>query len=229
MMGLFAEVGPCTTDGKTTRRVATSWSTQANLLFIDQPAGTGFSTVSRDSAAPVTLAAAGQDLNTLLHAFYTQIFPSLSARPLHFAGESFGGRYVPAYTRHMLQKQEAKAADAVPVAIESLVLVSAAVDHAHTALGQIDHFCSSKRGNGFGAGFDAATCAAMNRAAPECEKQGQACRESLNLNTCRKSLSTCSGSISKYFSDGVGPGGRNPYDGKALRILHGGGTTLTSL
>lgn len=35
MMGLFSEVGPCTTDGKTTQRFSSSWSNKANLLFVE--------------------------------------------------------------------------------------------------------------------------------------------------------------------------------------------------
>lgn len=35
MMSLFAEIGPCTTDGKTTKQLGPSWSSKANLLFVE--------------------------------------------------------------------------------------------------------------------------------------------------------------------------------------------------
>ncbi|KAF2431564.1 carboxypeptidase Y [Tothia fuscella] len=202
MLGLFAEVGPCTTDGKTTKRLGPSWSTNANLPFVDQPAGTGFSTVTRKSDSPLTLAAAGQDFNILLHTFSTSIFPSLSKTPLHIAGESFGGRYVPAYSKYMIQRQESKAPDAVPATLESIILISASVDASFTSLGQIDHFCSDKKGNGFGSSFNTTTCAAMKRAAPDCEKQGQSCQDTMTQNAGRGALTKCDG-VTRYFSQGV--------------------------
>ncbi|TID20766.1 putative carboxypeptidase y protein [Venturia nashicola] len=213
MMGLLAEVGPCTTDGTTTKRRGPSWSSKANLLFVDQPAGTGFSTVTRASAAPTTLAAASQDMNTFLHVFQTSIFPSLSIQSFHFGGESFAGRYIPAYAKYIFGKQKSKAPDAVPAKIESLVLINAVIDQLQNTLGLVDHFCSARPGeNGFGTGFNASACAAMRRGIPECERQDQSCRDTNNLNSCRRAYTTCEDGIGKYFQNDVVPGGRNPYD-----------------
>jgi carboxypeptidase C (cathepsin A) len=215
MMSLFAEVGPCTTDGQTTKRLDASWTNRANLLFIDQPAGSGFSTVSRSSAAPVTLAAAAQDFNTVLNVFYTSIFPSLSNRALHFGGESFAGRYLPAYTKHIVEKQKSKSPDAVPAKIESLVLVNAVIDQLQSTLGHVDHFCSSRPGeNGYSSGFNATACSAMKRGVSDCERQDQVCRDTHNVNNCRRAYTTCDSNVGKWFQQDVGPGGRNPYDGK---------------
>jgi cathepsin A (carboxypeptidase C) len=220
MLGLFSEVGPCTTDGKTTKRHAPSWSNKANLLFVDQPAGTGFSTATPISKAPISLAVAAQDFNTLLNVFYTSIFPTLSKRPLHFAGESFGGHYTPAFSKYILQKQKSGGPDAVPVKLESIILVNAAVDPSATALGHIDHFCSppEKKGNGFAGGFNSTACTAMKRAAPDCEKQGQVCRDTYSVNNCKNSMMGCDNGVGKWFGSAVGPGGRNPYDGTYFKV-----------
>jgi cathepsin A (carboxypeptidase C) len=180
-----------------------------------QPAGTGFSTVSKPSAAPVTLAAAAQDMNTFLNVFQASIFPSLSARPLHFGGESFAGHYIPAYTKYIVNKQKSKAPDAVPGKIESLVLINAVIDQLQNTLGQVDHFCSSKAGeSGVGTGFNSTACAAMKSAVPECESQDQACRDTNSLNSCSRAYTACEKGIGKWFQNDVGPGGRNPYDGE---------------
>jgi cathepsin A (carboxypeptidase C) len=190
-----------------------------SLTFLpdSQPAGTGFSTVSKASAAPVTLAAATQDLNTFLHVFQTSIFPSTSTRPLHFAGESFAGRYIPAYTKYIIERQKSKHVDAVPGKIESLVLINAIIDQLQNTLGQVDHFCSNNAGeNGFGTGFNSTACSAMKRAMPECERQDQLCRDTNSLNNCRRAYTTCENGIKKWFQNDVGPGGRNPYDGKSV-------------
>merc|ERR1719359_23928 len=43
-IALFTENGPCqvTKDGRTTRVNPYSWNRKANIVFVDQPAGTGF-------------------------------------------------------------------------------------------------------------------------------------------------------------------------------------------
>lgn len=44
-VALFGENGPCsvTADGNGTVRNPSAWNQHANLLYVDQPAGTGFS------------------------------------------------------------------------------------------------------------------------------------------------------------------------------------------
>jgi cathepsin A (carboxypeptidase C) len=180
-----------------------------------QPAGVGFSTATSPSKSPVTLAVAAQDFNILLQVFYTSIFPTLSTHPLHFAGESFGGKYTPYYSKYILEKQKTKSAEAVPAKLESVILVNAVVDASATSLGQIDHFCSppGTKGNGFGSGFNATACNAMRRAAPECERLGQVCRDTFTVSNCKSAMMGCDNGVGKWFGREVGPGGRNPYDG----------------
>lgn len=45
MLGLFQELGPCriTNDSSSVTLNPFSWNTNANILFIDQPVGVGFS------------------------------------------------------------------------------------------------------------------------------------------------------------------------------------------
>lgn len=44
-LGLFMELGPCTTqpDGNSTKTNPNSWNSKANIIFIDQPIGVGLS------------------------------------------------------------------------------------------------------------------------------------------------------------------------------------------
>jgi len=180
---------------------------------LSQPAGVGFSTAAKPANYPVTVAAAAQDFNLFLHVFYKSIFPVLSGLPLHFAGESFGGRYIPGFSKYMIERQKAKAEDAVLVKLESIILVNALIDPSQTYLGQIDHFCSDQKGNGYGSSFNLTACTAMRRAAPDCERQGQVCRDTFTIANCKKARIGCGDGVGKWFGQDVGPGGRNPYDG----------------
>ncbi|KAG9020623.1 hypothetical protein FRB95_003873 [Tulasnella sp. JGI-2019a] len=89
MIGLFQEHGPrrVNSDKKTTTLNPNSWNEVANVLYIDQPVGAGFShgtesTVNSDGAATLVW----EMLQTFL-----ETFPTYEGRELIFATESYGG------------------------------------------------------------------------------------------------------------------------------------------
>lgn len=67
-----------------------SWTKLANVLYIDQPVGTGFSSGSdpANDNAEIT-----QDFYSWLKAFYAE-FPGLQAKNTYLMGESYAGVYV---------------------------------------------------------------------------------------------------------------------------------------
>jgi hypothetical protein len=79
-----------------------SFTHLANVVYLDQPRHTGFSTGRAPYATSV--AAAGADVMAWLRAF-DQRHPDLAARPLILAGESFAGAYIADLTRRMLAGQ----------------------------------------------------------------------------------------------------------------------------
>lgn len=72
-----------------------------NLLFIDNPVGTGFSFTDKDEGYAKNEVDVGKDLYEALQQFLT-LFPNLRENPFYVTGESYGGKYVPAisYTIH---------------------------------------------------------------------------------------------------------------------------------
>ncbi|RLM62296.1 serine carboxypeptidase-like 51 isoform X1 [Panicum miliaceum] len=89
--GNFMEIGPLDDDLKPR---ATTWLAKADLLFVDNPVGTGFSYVEGgDKSLMVrTDAEAARDLTTLLCALYRDN-PRLRASPLYIVAESYGGKF----------------------------------------------------------------------------------------------------------------------------------------
>lgn len=92
LRGVFLEHGPVKV--KKGWRVAprrSAWTRAASMLYVDSPAGTGFSygdmVASSDEAA--------RDLLVALRQFYA-LFPQLRANELFVAGESYGGKFAPA-------------------------------------------------------------------------------------------------------------------------------------
>ncbi|KAG8297544.1 hypothetical protein J6590_033068 [Homalodisca vitripennis] len=89
---LFMETGPLTYDDKVGHR-AYSWNVQNNLLFIDQPVGTGFSFTRKD-CYPKNDTEAGTELYSAIVQFY-RLFPELVHNKFYISGYSYAGHYVP--------------------------------------------------------------------------------------------------------------------------------------
>ncbi|KAH7010545.1 carboxypeptidase S1 [Ilyonectria destructans] len=105
MIGLFQENGPCTFNkgGSEPTLNPYSWNTFANMLYVDQPIGTGFSYGTDDAVS--TLAAAPRVWN-LLQAFYAQ-FPEYENRDFGLFTESYGGHYGPEFAFYFEQQNAA--------------------------------------------------------------------------------------------------------------------------
>ncbi|XP_050518286.1 venom serine carboxypeptidase-like [Diabrotica virgifera virgifera] len=93
MFGLFKENGPVLLkDGKLDIR-ETTWNKNNSLIYIDQPAGTGWSFTTDGYASNQTKVAA--DLYEALHQFFT-LFYQYQHQDFYVTGESYAGKYVPA-------------------------------------------------------------------------------------------------------------------------------------
>jgi hypothetical protein len=85
-----------------------AWNHHANIVFLEQPVGTGFSYSQFDPGEVSTQqewigdeASAKDFLNAIVE-FY-QRFPERKSNPLYFASESYGGHYIPELTLRLYQ------------------------------------------------------------------------------------------------------------------------------
>ncbi|KAJ7306886.1 alpha/beta-hydrolase [Mycena albidolilacea] len=70
-----------------------SWHNIADIFFVDNPVGTGYSTVGR-GGYPADQEQVATDFLGFLHGL-VKVFPGLKTRPLHLVGESYAGRFIP--------------------------------------------------------------------------------------------------------------------------------------
>lgn len=93
-VALFGENGPCKVnkDGTATTRNPYSWNFAANLLYVDQPTGTGFSYGSGYDHDEKGVA---NDMYDFLLQFFAK-HTELADNDLYIFGESYAGHYVPA-------------------------------------------------------------------------------------------------------------------------------------
>ncbi len=99
--GLTKENGPLHFAGNQSTPSANpySWTKLANVLYIDQPVGTGF---AGGSDPATTNGIATQDFSGWLKAFY-DVFPGLLSQNTHLTGESYAGIYVSLLAHFELQ------------------------------------------------------------------------------------------------------------------------------
>lgn len=111
MIGLFQENGPCHfVNGATTPSLNPySFNTYANMLYVDQPIGTGFSYGTDSVTSTVT---AAPYVWTLLQAFYAQ-FPQYENRDFGIFTESYGGHYGPEFASYFESQNAAIKAGSV--------------------------------------------------------------------------------------------------------------------
>lgn len=95
-VALFGENGPCTisADGTTTIRNEYSWNSNASVIYIDQPAGTGF---SYGIGIDFTEDMVSNDMYLFLQKFL-KAHPQYQSNPFFAFGESYAGHYIPATT-----------------------------------------------------------------------------------------------------------------------------------
>ncbi|KAL5019720.1 hypothetical protein ScPMuIL_002612 [Solemya velum] len=106
MLGLLTETGPykVTEDGKNLMENQYSWNKVASVLYLDSPAGTGFSysedrnyTTDDDLVALENLAA--------LRDFFNK-YPEFKNNDFYLAGESYAGIYIPTLAMELLGLEE---------------------------------------------------------------------------------------------------------------------------
>ncbi|KAJ3497189.1 hypothetical protein NLG97_g2091 [Lecanicillium saksenae] len=88
LRGLFHELGPCLLSRNDNKTIInpSSWNKNASLLFLDQPAGVGFSQIKRGGTYASSDKEVARDLQTFLCIFFGQVFPDRGKLPIHFAG-----------------------------------------------------------------------------------------------------------------------------------------------
>ena len=95
LLGLGTEMGPFVFEagGKLSLNPFT-WNNIANILYVEQPAGVGFSKFSDPDDANVGDERAAEDNYKLIKAFFER-FPERKPNEFFIASESYGGHYMP--------------------------------------------------------------------------------------------------------------------------------------
>eukprot|EP00762_Andalucia_godoyi_P008610 ANDGO_04610.mRNA.1 Serine carboxypeptidase S10 family member 1 len=104
MLAFFFENGPfnvADAKGTTLSPNPWSWNKQANVVWMDQPCGTGFSYVTDPTGYVTSEVQMAANMLTFLEGFF-DLHPEFANNRFYISGESYGGHYVPALANAIL-------------------------------------------------------------------------------------------------------------------------------
>ena len=82
-----------------------SWSNISNVLYVEQPIRTGYSSASKGSSLIRTEKQVASDFRGFLLSFQ-EVFSDYSTADLFITGESYAGAYIPSIADHIIRVQE---------------------------------------------------------------------------------------------------------------------------
>ncbi|CAL5431285.1 unnamed protein product [Camellia sinensis] len=103
--GAFCEHGPFKPSGQVLVKNDCSWNKEANMLYLESPAGVGFSySANKSFYTSVNDEITAQDNLVFLQNWFNK-FPEYKKRDFYITGESYAGHYVPQLAQLIIQSK----------------------------------------------------------------------------------------------------------------------------
>ncbi|KAI0271174.1 serine carboxypeptidase [Russula aff. rugulosa BPL654] len=202
MIGLFQEHGPCRIKNDSTgvHLNPASWNNVANVLYIDQPVGTGFS-YGTDNVDTSQKAAA--DVWKFLQIWFADPrFRKYANRDFGMWTESYGGHYGPTFAAYFLQQNAAiqfGTLKALSINLKVLGIGNGLTD----PLSQYPGYIQYAQSNPYHPLVNSSVIAAANTAWSQsggCRDQIMACNHGGSNAVCSAAQSFCNGQILEPLS-----------------------------
>lgn len=212
MIGMLQELGPCLINeyGNGTVYNQYGWSKNANLLFIDSPAGVGFSYLEEGTPLPSNSFTTAEDLHHFLQLFTTDVFPDLADNEFHITGESYAGHYVPALGAQIVS-QNLLYPKRPQINLKSTFTGNAYVSPLDTAFGYWETLCTTNPGVKSPI-FNQTRCDIMAAHLPRCLDLARLCYDHPDPAICAVGEKVCWDGVIEHYDGESGPGGRNRFD-----------------
>jgi len=201
-VALFGENGPCSVNPNGTDTITNpySWNSNATVIYIDQPAGTGF---SYGLGVDSTETGVARDMYNFLQAFMKG-HPQFAHLPFFAVGESYAGHYIPAVTHKIWEENNDLAPGAVKINLRGTAVGNGLTDPKI----QYQYYpAMAVSTNGHKAAVGALEHGLMEAAVKPCVAGIEAC-DSGNSSACLVATDVCNlGLLTPYQLTGM-----NPYD-----------------
>ncbi|OWZ01026.1 Serine protease [Phytophthora megakarya] len=188
--GLLAENGPCAIDDDlSTRPNPYSWTTAANMVWIDLPVNSGFSFSTVEEDDEFTDERVAESVFWFLQGFFKK-HSNLQGREIFLIGESYGGHFAPVVAHHIWTKQSEHlfcfaSTDNVPINLQGIFIGNGLTDPI-----EIDTHFADMSENPFNIKLLTDTkLASMKAAVPECRNLMVKCQT--NTSICGEAGEYC--------------------------------------
>ncbi|KAJ7288107.1 Alpha/Beta hydrolase protein [Mycena rebaudengoi] len=209
-IGLLMELGLCRVIKAENGTVfhPESWNSKANVFFIDQPIGVGFSYADHGETVS-TIEEAAEDIAAFVAIFFAH-FSKFQGRGFHMAGESYGGRYIPLFAAAVYdQNPRLVEAGLPPINLTSIIIANGETDFFSMIPALVEMQCSPASMPPTPPVQDIKTCVKMKTILPRCQKWMKAsCQDQFDLINCKAAVAFCEEHITGLYSST----GRNPYN-----------------
>ncbi|CAH2051017.1 unnamed protein product [Thlaspi arvense] len=142
LLGATLELGPFRvhSDGRTLFTNPFAWNNAANVLFLESPAGVGFSysNTTSDIVASGDMRTASDNYAFLLN--WLERFPEYKNRDFYIAGESYAGHYVPQLATTILAHN--KIAEKTLINLKGIIIGNAVMNDETDTWGMVDYWGS---------------------------------------------------------------------------------------
>jgi len=198
-LALLSENGPCSVneDGITTKNNPYSWNSNANIMWVDQPAGVGFSYGIKNDHNQTEVA---EDMYHFVQNFIKS-HPEYAENELYVFGESYGGHYAPAVSNRIFLGNKNK--EGVHINLAGVGVGNGLTD----PVVQYQYYPTMAMNNSYGIKtVSEETYAKMVDHVPTCTKMAEACQ--MNVDACQYAYTYCNLFLTTPYSKT----GLNPYD-----------------
>ncbi|CAO3635289.1 unnamed protein product [Cunninghamella echinulata] len=195
LLGLWEEVGPCKLNEDGTKVIYNqrgSWNKVSNMLFIDQPAGAGFSVgewvTTTDEVSP------------LMYEFMLQFFdafPQYKNNPFHFFGESYAGHIIPPVADYILKENKKLSSENQHKHIN---LQSIGLGNGYTnMMVQFQYAEKMACHSTYGSVLNETDCNIMKKNIPECTRRMKICKKTETVKDCVSASNYCVKYVEKIY------------------------------
>ncbi|KAG1331790.1 serine carboxypeptidase II-3 [Cocos nucifera] len=134
--GAMQELGPfrVMSDGKTLFRNPFAWNRVANVLFLESPAGVGFSYSNTTSDYSKSGDRRTAEDNYVFLVNWMERFPEYKGRDFYIAGESYAGHFVPHLATTILQQK-----NNTIIRLKGIMIGNAVINDATDSRGMFDY------------------------------------------------------------------------------------------
>lgn len=198
-LALLTENGPCkaNSDGQSTYLNPYSWNENSNMMWVDQPAGVGYSYGTKTDRDEADVA---EDMYDFLQAFFTA-HPEYLKMKFFVFGESYGGHYAPAIAARVFEGNQKN--EGLFINLHGVAVGNGLTD----PVIQYQYYPSMAMNNTYDIKtVSEETYQKMVDHVPSCVKMAEACQD--NVDACEAAYEYCNlFETTPYYNTGL-----NPYD-----------------